>query len=66
MALNEFVECAGELVSETSKAIKIVDGDYTVWLPKSQLKNIERVTIGGKQNIAFDCPEWLAIDKGLI
>jgi len=60
------VEVAVELVRETDKAYLVHDGDTDMWIPKSQVSDLEKVTIDGKVHLAFTIPEWLALEKGLI
>ena len=49
---------AAELKGETEKAFRIYDGQYTEWVPKSQVERNDDGT--------FTMPEWLAKDKGFI
>lgn len=55
---HDLVDIAGEIRSQTEKAIQFFDGDKAVWLPRSQIEINEDGTV--------TMPEWLALDKGLI
>ena len=59
---KDLVEIEAELIKETNAAYLIDDGGGEVWVPKSQLEEVE---INGTE-ISFMAPEWLAQDKGLI
>jgi hypothetical protein len=53
---------------ETARAILVSDdGDRTkaVWLPLSQCE-VERKPKLGHDIVEVTCPEWLAVDKGLL
>ena len=62
--MEEWVELLLEIKAETGKALLVSDGGQNVWLPKSQIEYTEQ---GGKgDEIVFEIPEWLALEKGLI
>jgi hypothetical protein len=68
MAGNDIVDVDSlEIIHETESAFLLDDGYEEVWIPKSQIHNIQdfaHVEIGDVVNI--EIPEWLAEDKGLI
>lgn len=57
---QNFVEIEGTIKVDRPQAILFSDGTVEVWLPKSQIEEIE----WGENKILI--PEWLAKDKGLI
>lgn len=59
---KNYIEITGEWRAETDRAIRINDGTKDVWLPKSQLENIEMDGF----IVTITMPEWLAHDKELI
>lgn len=62
--MSELVDLAVEKHHETDKAWLVSDtgrGDDGVWIPKSQAELVEE---GGC--FTLTCPEWLAIEKGLV
>lgn len=63
MSGNDPVEFCGEVKHETDAAYLVFDGQYEVWIPKSQI--IDSTNIAG-DDWEFVIPEWLAIDKGII
>lgn len=56
------IECDVNLIKESEKAYLVSDGDYEVWIPKSQARLIYEKGIPTK----IELPEWLAMEKGLI
>lgn len=61
---SDLVECAVQLHHETARAWLVSDDgerDGAVWIPKSQAEIEEK---NGHHELT--CPEWLALDKGLI
>lgn len=58
----DYIEIAGTIKAETDKAILLDDGVKEVWLPKSQLEDIDRQ----KKIAIVTMPEWLAEVKELI
>ena len=59
----DYIEIAGTIEAETDKAILLNDGAQKVWLPKSQVEDIDRQEKG----VAIvTMPEWLACQKELI
>lgn len=62
MTRSDLVDISVTLVHETDKAWLLDLGDdEEVWIPKSQAE-LERNGRGW----TLTCPEWLAMDKGLI
>ena len=49
-----------DILAETPKAILFFMGDSKMWLPKSQIKELDL------KERTFMIPEWLAIEKDLI
>ena len=49
-----------DILAETPKAILFFMGDSKMWLPKSQIKELDLI------EHTFMIPEWLAIEKDLI
>lgn len=58
MSRNDMIDIYAELLGETEKALKLFDGQFTEWVPKSQVEQNSDGT--------FSMPEWLAFDKGFI
>ncbi len=56
--MPELVDIGAEIKGETDKAWRLFDGQFTEWVPKSQVENNGDGT--------FTMPEWLAKDKGFI
>jgi len=61
--MRELVEIFCEKKHETPSAILINEGDNDIWIPKSQISNIEE---GKGDYITIEIPEWLANKNGLI
>ena len=59
------VEFCGEIKHETDMAYLVNDGTNDVWIPKSQVEEMERVKPDADDYI-FIIPEWLAIEKEII
>ena len=58
---EDTVELTLDIVSETDRAWLVTpDGMLKAWLPKSLVEQ------DGADGRIFHCPEWLALDKGLI
>ena len=57
------VEFYGEIRRETDNAVLVFDGINEVWLPKSQI--IEMNHVKG-QDFEFIIQEWLAIEKEIV
>jgi len=55
---SDLVDISAELRGETEKAFRLYDGQYTEWVPKSQVEQNSDGT--------FTMPEWLAKEKGFI
>lgn len=55
---SDLVDISAELKGETEKAFRIFDGQFTEWVPKSQVEQNGDGT--------FTMPEWLAKEKGFI
>ncbi len=54
----------GTIRHQTAAAVLVdVGGDEPVWIPKSQILEMEE-TPGGL--FEFEIPEWVAIKKGLV
>ena len=69
MGNKRMVEVAVEIKVSTDKAILVSDGSEEIWVPISQVKELENVSdleeaIANLEVITI--PEWLAIQKGLI
>jgi hypothetical protein len=58
---SDLVDIAGEIRTQTEKAIQFYDGTTLVWLPRSQIE----IDDDGR-TVIVAMPEWLAKDKGLI
>ena len=61
---NKLIEVAVTILHETVMAFLVDDGINQVWLPKSQIKDHEDISIG--ETLEIEIPEWLAIDKEII
>jgi len=58
----DYIEIDGVVKAVTEKAILFSDGTREVWIPKSQLEDMEI-----KHGVAMiTIPEWLAIEKELV
>lgn len=62
------IDVTVEFITQTDLAIRIKDGNQEMWLPKSQIKEIDKDydNLTPKIIITILIPEWLAIAKGLI
>jgi len=60
---KNYIEISGQKKHETDRAILFFDGKKEIWLPKSQIEDLEE---RGKGVIIVTIPEWLAVDKELI
>ena len=64
---KNYIELSGEIRFETQPdnphggAILFYDGEREVWLPKSQIEDMELEE--GSANIIVTIPEWLAEEK---
>ena len=64
---TELVEICVDLVRETAMAILVDPGDGDeVWLPKSQIVDVETLPSIPANGVDIEIPEWLALDKDLI
>ena len=63
MANSGTIEFYAELKFEGKGAYLLTDGAEELWIPKSQVIEMENK---GGGNYRFEIPEWLAIDKGVI
>lgn len=52
-----------EILHETANAYLVEDAGNEVWIPKSQVKEIEFYKDG---SASMTIPEWLAVREGLI
>lgn len=60
MGRSEDFEVAFEdIVHETDKAFLIKFAEGEIWIPKSQVKDLD------KDGLTVTIPEWLAVEKGL-
>jgi len=57
------VEFYGEIRRETDNAVLVFDGINEVWLPKSQIVEMNHVK---GQDFEFIIPEWLAKEKEIV
>lgn len=57
-----YIEITGVIKFETKKAVLFYDGSKEVWIPKSQLEDIDYQ----ENSVIITVPEWLAIDKRLV
>jgi len=65
MESRESIEVSGEIFAETDEAILFFDGVEEMWIPKSQILDMEESDhFPGVVTIVI--PEWLATEKGLI
>lgn len=53
-----------KVVAKTDKAALLKIGDEEVWFPLSQCPDLEDVKKGDRDG-EFECPEWLAEEKGV-
>ena len=63
------MELTLKLVDETDLALGLTEGighKKVFWLPKSQIKEIDRELADGNIYITLEVPEWMAKEKGLI
>lgn len=56
---EKLIELSGEIRIKREKAILFYDGKIEVWLPLSVIEISD-------DEEAILCPEWLALNKGLI
>lgn len=67
---KNYIELVGQIRFETqpdnprSGAILFYDGDKEVWLPKSQIEDIDLEIAEPMAQVTI--PEWLAMERGLI
>jgi hypothetical protein len=56
---SDLVDISGEVRHETEKAYLFYDGKDQAWMPKSlcQWDDLNKI---------MTCPEWIALEKGLI
>jgi len=59
------IEVEGVFLHETDKAVLLdVDGE-DVWLPFSEIEELDTTTLDGAEFRTYLVPEWLAIKKGI-
>lgn len=63
--MTDTVEIRGTILAETPDAYLLDDGDIEVWIPKSQIDNLDD-DWEIEDTIEMEIPEWLAEQKGLI
>lgn len=63
---DESVELYVDLIRETAAAILVSDSGDDVWVPKSQIVNLDDVPSAPADDVLIEIPEWLAISKGLV
>ena len=64
---QEWVELDVEVLWKTEMAIKIEEGEVNdVWIPLSQIKDVDPDELEVGQSRTIEIPEWLAEEKGLI
>jgi hypothetical protein len=61
---GDYIELCGTIEAETEKAILFFDGIKKVWLPKSQLEDIE--WNADRKTVTVTMKEWLANAKELL
>jgi len=61
----DYVELVGTLEASTPKAILFNNGPKEVWLPRSQIEDME-LSSEDHRTITIAIPEWLALKKELI
>jgi hypothetical protein len=61
---KNYIELSGEIRFETERAILFCDGNKEVWLPRSQIEDIDLTT--SPPSAVITIPEWLAENKELI
>ncbi len=61
---KDYLEFVGTIKFETDKAILFYDGSKEVWLPKSQIEDIDLESASPLASITI--PEWLAYKKEMI
>lgn len=60
---GNLIELTGVIKAKSEKALLFFDGGREVWLPLSQIEDMQEDGNGG---ILLYLPEWLAIGKGLV
>lgn len=58
------VEIIAEVKKESDGVFLLFDGSIEQWVPKSKLEHSHDPQIG--ETIAFEMPEWLAIEKEFV
>ncbi len=58
------VEFCGELQGETTKCWFVYDGESTVSIPKSQVKELRMLP--NNVDCIMHIPQWLALEKGIL
>ena len=53
-----------EVLAKTDRAVKLLIDDEEHWFPLSQCDDLAEVEVGDEEG-EFECPEWLAEEKGL-
>ena len=59
---QDYIGISGSIEWETEKAILFYDGKIKVWIPKSQIEDIE----WAEKIVTITIPEWLAIKCELL
>ena len=60
----EYFTC--EVIHETDAAYLLNECGNDIWIPKSQMNDVETSRINGVEYLDFGIPEWLALEKGMI
>jgi len=61
------IEISGMIIKDTKYAILFNDGEVEVWIPKSQISNLESINLEEDKDAQdLEVPEWLARRNGLI
>jgi hypothetical protein len=63
--MGQDVTVCVELKWDSKGAYFVDDGDVSVWIPKSQVKKMERLA-NSENTYEIEIPEWLAHKAGLI
>jgi len=66
---KKYIEMTFEVSKETEKAIGVNWFGEKIWMPKSQLKNLDDSPVGGYddgETITIKVSEWIAKEKGFI
>ncbi len=65
---DDVIELAVEIEYVTEMAVKITEqiDDDDVWIPKSQIRNVDPDDLLPGRSLTIEIPQWLALEKGLI